>query len=159
MIITAPEPINVGPYQECVFLAGSIEQGTAENWQDKVAARLDAEGYNVFNPRRKEWDATWEQRYSNIQFRDQVIWEQNALERADVVIFYFDKNTKSPITLLELGQVLAARKNCVVYCDPEFWRYGNIEVMCHLYGVRLQPCINIMQKLSSKTEEEDSGMN
>lgn len=145
MIFTAPDDITNVRFmsQTKVFLAGSIEQGTAENWQDVVAKRLADGGCVVLNPRRADWDASWEQRFSNPDFRLQVTWEQCAILMADFVVFYFDSKTKSPITLLELGQVLQMDKKCIVYCDPEFWRYGNIEVMCHLYGVKLEPCMNI----------------
>jgi hypothetical protein len=49
---------------------------------------------------------------------------------------YFVPSTKSPITLLELG--LLARSNKLVVCCPEeFWRRGNVEVVCARYGVPL----------------------
>lgn len=43
------------------------------------------------------------QEASNPQFRQQVEWELNALSVADLIVFYFDPATRSPITLLELG--------------------------------------------------------
>lgn len=140
MIIKAPNKIITTASQPyTLFLAGSIEQGTAENWQDRVCNTPNAihPEFNIINPRRDEWDSTWEQSYDNIHFRDQVIWEQNALKMADMVLFYFDPNSKSPITLLEFGQCIEMNKKMLVVCSPDFWRYGNIEVMCHLNQIPL----------------------
>jgi hypothetical protein len=48
----------------------------------------------------------------------------------------FVPETKSPITLLELG--LHARSGkLVVGCPHGFWRRGNIEVVCARFGVPL----------------------
>jgi len=48
---------------------------------------------------------------------------------------YFDKNTKSPITLLELG--LFARSGKLVVCCPDgFWRKGNVAIVCERYRVQ-----------------------
>ena len=47
---------------------------------------------------------------------------------------YFDPETKSPITLLELG--LYARSGKLVVCCPHgFWRRGNVDIVCDRYGV------------------------
>jgi hypothetical protein len=88
---------------ETVFLAGSIEMGTADNWQDKAEKMLDRFVDVIYNPRRKDWDPNWEQSFDNPKFFEQVNWELDYIEVADHVIFYFDPNTKSPITLMELG--------------------------------------------------------
>lgn len=112
--------------------------GKAEKWQEQVIADWEISfGYDVYNPRREDWNDSWTQEYNNLNFRDQVIWEQIAIQNADVVAFYFADGTISPISLLELGQCIGAKKKCIVRCTPEFHRYGNIEVMCHLNSVPL----------------------
>jgi hypothetical protein len=69
-------------------------------------------------------------------FREQVEWELDGLERADLIAMWFAPQTKSPITLLELG--LTARSGrLLVGCPDAFWRKGNIEVVCERYGVPL----------------------
>src|SRR3990167_954336 len=111
-----------------VFLAGSIEMGKAENWQDKVERLLANEDIIIYNPRRDDWNSSWVQSKDNPQFREQVEWELDHLEKADWAFFYFDPNTKSPITLLELG--LYAKKNEVILVCPEgFWRKGNVDIV------------------------------
>lgn len=126
-----------------VFLAGSIEMGTAEKWQDRIASILQDEKVILLNPRRDDWDSSWKQTVDDPQFTEQVRWEQAGLIDSDTVFFYFDPSTKSPITLLEFGQVLeragAGDVNCkmVVCCPQGFWRRGNLEVLCIDNGLKL----------------------
>jgi hypothetical protein len=119
-----------------VFLAGSIEMGSAEDWQAQLARALSDLDVLIFNPRRDQWDASWEQSINNRLFREQVEWELAGLERADVVAMYFAPATKAPVTLLELG--LCARDGRLVACCPAgYWRRGNVEIVCQRYGVPL----------------------
>jgi hypothetical protein len=122
--------------RKSVFLAGSIEMGVAENWQDRVGKFFHDLGYDIFNPRREEWDSSWDQKFENPQFYQQVNWELNALESADLVIMYFDPSTKSPISLLELGLFARSGKLRVV-CPDGFWRKGNVEITCNYYKIPL----------------------
>jgi len=119
-----------------VFLAGSIEMGKAIDWQQEIISQLTQAGWNgiVLNPRRPDWDASWEQKIENLKFREQVEWELAALEKATLIVFYFAPNTYSPITLLELG-LHAQNKKCVVCCPDGFWRKGNVDIVCAKYGV------------------------
>lgn len=121
-----------------IFLAGSIEMGAAENWQDKVIRILEENEFTVtiFNPRRDSWDSSVEQRESNPEFNHQVNWEQNRLEESKIIFMYFDPNTKSPISLLELGQFASSGK-MIVCCPDGFWRKGNVEVICSRYNIPL----------------------
>lgn len=117
-----------------VFLAGSIEMGAAEDWQLAIQQRLVDEGVTVFNPRRDDWDPSWEQREDNPPFRQQVEWELNALDAADLIIMYLQPGTKSPISLLELG--LFADSGKLLVCCPEgFWRKGNVDIVCQRHSV------------------------
>jgi hypothetical protein len=119
-----------------VFLAGSIEMGLAEDWQTKLTAALASRDVTVLNPRRDEWDASWRQSIEEPKFREQVEWELAGLERADVIAMWFARETKSPITLLELGLHVRGGK-LIVGCPDGFWRRGNIEVVCARYGAPL----------------------
>lgn len=117
-----------------LFLAGSIEMGTAENWQTKVIENLKKLNLKhnlvVLNPRRKDWNPNWEQDISNPQFNEQVNWELDMIEESNLTVFYFDPNTKSPITLMELGLVSAMICGVgIVYCPDGFWRKGNVDIM------------------------------
>jgi hypothetical protein len=100
-----------------IFLAGSIEMGKAEDWQTELINKLKDKDIIIFNPRRADWDPTWEQKKENPEFYNQVTWELEHLELADWIVLYLDPNTKSPITLLELG--IHAQANKLIVCCPK----------------------------------------
>lgn len=121
-----------------VFFAGSIEMGVAEPWQERLTYLLrHVSNLTIFNPRRDNWDSSWEQVKENPQFEEQVLWELNKLEEADVAIFYFDPNTKSPVTLMELGLTVGnGGKDIIVCCPKGFWRKGNVDILCEQYDIK-----------------------
>ena len=131
-VIKAPNPIP--PHRAAVFLAGSIEMGAAEDWQSEATRLLSESGWVVLNPRRDDWDSTWEQSIKNPQFREQVEWELAALDFAEAIILYFSPETKSPISLLELG-LHAESDKLLVVCPDGFWRKGNVDIVCRKYGI------------------------
>ena len=120
-----------------IFLAGSIELGKAEQWQERIVrAMSDVSNLVILNPRRDGWDGSWEQRADNLQFFEQVSWELDMLDAADIVVMYLAPDTKSPISLLELG--LYARSGKLKVCCPTgFWRRGNVEMVCKRYQIPL----------------------
>lgn len=140
-IINAPQPYVLNKFS--VFLAGSIENGNAERWQDRVIGALKNEQIALINPRRWKWDDTWKQSIDNPMFKDQVEWELDGLEKADLIVMYFDPSTKSPISLLELG-LFANSKKIVVCCPNGFWRKGNVDIVCKQYGI---PQVNSIENL------------
>ncbi len=134
MSITVKAPGRI-PDGISIFLAGSIEMGMARSWQAEVERALSDLSVVICNPRRDDWDSSWEQSSKNAHFLEQVTWELEALENANVIAFYFDPKTKSPISLLELGRFSDPEKT-VVCCPNGFWRKGNVDVFCARYGVR-----------------------
>lgn len=139
-IITPPSRIHIPCAARVVFLAGSIEMGHAADWQQDLTEAVLAQDPSVVvaNPRRVQWDSSWIQSDTNPMFREQVEWELDHIDRANLVVFYFDPSTKSPISLLELGKHLA-RPDCaqstIVCCPDGFWRKGNVEVCCRRAGL------------------------
>ena len=120
-----------------IFLAGSIEMGTATLWQDAFIKNYRESTYShtiIMNPRRPDWDSTWEQSYQNGNFYQQVNWELDALDLATHIVMYFDPATKSPISLLELG-LYAASKKLMVICPDGYWKKGNVDVVCDRYDI------------------------
>jgi hypothetical protein len=122
-------------FRPSVFLAGSIEMGAAEDWQVRIEKELQDLSVTVFNPRRDDWDSSWTQEQSNPQFNAQVNWEMNRLDECDVMFMYFSPETKSPISLLELGAYGAHKYSSVVCCPPGFWRRGNVEIFCTRHNI------------------------
>ena len=134
MAIIIKPPAPVPDTTPSVFLAGSIDMGAAVDWQTQVQTSLADLDVVILNPRRDEWDASWTQSFENPPFRSQVEWELCAQERATLIALYVAPATKAPNTLLELG--LSARAGNLVVCVPDgYWRKGNVEVVCHWYGV------------------------
>lgn len=134
-VITAPGFYGDKGNRHRVFLAGSIEQGKAVDWQSVLAAKLIDLNVQFLNPRRKAWDSSWPQDPTpGTPFNQQVTWELNGIESSDLVVFYFDPKTTSPITLLELGLCLGKGIPVVVYCPPNYFRYGNVRITMRMNG-------------------------
>jgi len=130
-----PDRWTAAPDASVLFLAGSIEMGSAIDWQAALTAQLP-DDVVVLNPRREGWDPSWRQAIDEPRFREQVEWELDGLDRAGVIAMWFAPETRAPITLLELG--LHARSGkLVVGCPDGFWRKGNVEVVCARFGVPL----------------------
>lgn len=132
--VQAPNEVILDAEYINVFLAGSIEMGVAEHWQKRVIDALSDKPIRFLNPRRDDWDSSWSQDIHNDEFVEQVVWELTSLEQSHLVIMYFDPNTKSPISLLELG-LHAKEQKLIVLCPEGFWRKGNVDVVCEYYGI------------------------
>ncbi len=132
---------NIASTEYTIFLGGSIEMNTAEKWQDRLALALSgwSDDLVLLNPRRDDWDSSWLQDPTpGTQFNEQVTWEFNMQDQADLIVYYFDPATKSPITLLELGSYGSSEPYCVVVCcPPTFWRYGNVAMFCEKHDIVL----------------------
>ena len=137
-MIEVQAPLNYSQHtdKKKIFLAGSIEMGRAVEWQKRVVEDLEDVDVVLLNPRRRDWDSSWEHSINHLQFRQQVEWELQALDDSDIIVMYFDPETKSPITLMELGIHAATNPSKVIVCCPDgFWRKGNIDIVCARYGV------------------------
>lgn len=142
-VLKPPTPIDwddvlgIGP---SVFLAGSIEQGAAIDWQARATAAFPEDSV-IVNPRRDDWDWTWKQSIDNPKFREQVEWELEGLDNVDWVLLHFEPSTKSPISLLEFGRLSLLQTTglpgpqLVVSCPEGFWRKGNVDIVCARDGV------------------------
>lgn len=125
-----------------IFLAGSIDMGSSEDWQTEIYNRLvtieadTVSNIEVYNPRRDSWDSTWTQEQSNSEFNYQVNWELNNIEDSDIVFFNILPDSKSPITLMELGLCAGSEKKAIVCCPDGFYRKGNVDVVCTRYNIQ-----------------------
>lgn len=126
---------NVSEGDTAVFLGGSIEMGAAIDWQTKLTFDLRNYEIKIINPRRDDWDSTWSQDPTEgTQFFSQVQWEMEGQEAATHKVYYFDPKTKSPITLMELG-LYGDVSSTIVCCPKDFWRYGNVKMVCDRYMI------------------------
>ena len=135
-VFIPPTPVRYKADRITTFLAGSIEMDTADRWQDRVIVELQDFDIDICNPRRSNWDNTIEQSIKDPRFVEQVEWELRSLENSDLVLIYFDPDTEAPISLLELG-LFSKDTEMIVCCPPGFWRKGNVDVVCHRYGVEV----------------------
>ncbi len=127
MLITAPERFDHGGFK--VFLAGPIDMGAAPDWQRHVVAALrPMERVVVLNPRRTSFDRA--------DLDEQIRWELDALEAADLILMWFPRDTEGPIALLETGLYLRSDK-ILIGADIGFLRRRNLELTTRRFGVRL----------------------
>lgn len=166
----APQYVPPEPGAPRVFLAGAIDMGNATNWQDRLIARMRKfgsphrlfEGKTVIamNPRRHDWDSSWEQTKTNEQFATQVSWELDHIERSDVVYFCFPKDSKAPISFFELGLSIGRnRTKVVLYAEPGFYRMGNLEMIAKqclipLYTDFEQSAVALAGKLGVRSQDK-----
>ncbi|KAI0854992.1 hypothetical protein F4860DRAFT_58519 [Xylaria cubensis] len=151
-IIRAPseEPISGS---KSVFLAGTTTAVGNIDWREQLSTSLSQYPITVFNPYRSDWDSTWREDINFGPFREQVSWELDKQEKADLVVVYFHPATHAPISLLEFG--LSARiPGKVIAVAPEgYSKRGNVQIICQKFGIELLDNIDtlhesIIQKLS-----------
>ena len=138
--LVAPNRIDLTLFDEkpiTVFLAGTIDMGNSFDWQREfLNHHLEVDNLICFNPRRPDWNSEWKQSIHNENFKAQVDWEMDHLIISDVIIFNFEENSKSPITLAELGLHVADKsKHILVRCPKGFYRKGNVDIICQRHNV------------------------
>ena len=143
-----------------IFLAGTIDSGDSEDWQNKLVTELalynwdpsseedsgfdyalgadEDEDIIIFNPRRENWN----KRATERDVEEQIKWEQKHLDSADFIVMVLKDDSKSPISLLELGLYGPSGK-MLVCCTEKFYRFTNIRMTCEKYGIELLETNNI----------------
>lgn len=145
MTVYTPPDLIESKHKNAMFLAGTIDMGNSEDWQAKTIKEFRGWPISIFNPRRSDWNSDLPQSPYEGPLRSQIIWEQEALNYCNILIFNFLKDSKSPITFMELGQFLKdGSKRIFVCCPPEFYRYSNIKVTCEMHGLIIYEDYNIM---------------
>ena len=157
-VINAPENYDAGN-AVTIFLGGSIDMGSAEGWQERLTQDLSDyadEDLILLNPRRDDWDSSWKQDPTpGTQFYEQVEWELDQQEGACACVYYFAPGSKSPITLLELGLFIHSQTPIIVCCPKEFYRYGNVKMVCDKYGVPMvETYENLVTSLRKAIDDE-----
>ena len=122
-----PQPLNNDWNGVSVFLAGGITG--CPDWQETLVVKLRESLHNfpivILNPRRDVWD-------DNIKGEEQITWEFNAMKMADIIVFWFPKETLCPIALYELGRMLAGNKPVFIGIHPEYSRKEDIITQARL---------------------------
>jgi len=119
-----------------LFLGGTIDNGESLDWQDALTDELCSSDtvhpIMIYNPRRAEW-SNGDNKEENDK---QINWELYHLERADLIVMNILGNSKSPISLMEIG-LFAKEHKLIVFCNPSFYRYDNVRIVCERYKVPL----------------------
>ena len=103
----------------------------------------------VLNPRRDDWNSSLSQDQLEGEILKQIEWESNGLERATVIVMFFDPNTISPITLEELGEY-AKGGRLVVCCPRGYCRRANVQFVCKKHGVKQ---VDTLEELAKEAME------
>lgn len=134
VLVTSPTPVPARHDRPRVFLGGSIDMGSAPDWQADMIKALAAQRVVILNPRRADWNKAWRPDADDPHFREQVQWELGALDSADIIVLYLSPGSQSPVSLLEMG--LHARSGkLIVYCPNGYWRKGNVDITAAKYDV------------------------
>lgn len=124
-----------------IFLAGSIDMGSSKKWASELVnkmIKINTFEFDVafYNPRRDAWDSSWVQEQANPQFNGQVNWELDNIEDSEIIFFNILPDSKSPITLMELGLCKDRGMSVIVCCPDGFYRKGNVDILCSRYGMQ-----------------------
>ncbi|KAF2639229.1 hypothetical protein P280DRAFT_499484 [Massarina eburnea CBS 473.64] len=124
--------------QPSVIAYGTIEPSSTDNWTTRLSASLSDLPVTILNPRCNAWDSTWNEDINFPPFKEQVDWEMDYADVADVIVFYFKPGTPCPVSLLELGMYVGIFKGKVVVCCPQgFNKKGNVDIVCTRFGVTM----------------------
>ncbi len=134
MIVITPETENC----KSIFLAGTIDNGESTNWQKKLIDKFKNINIKIYNPRRERWNKN----ASKKEVEYQIKWEQEYLDNANLIVMVLSDNSKSPISLLELG-LYATSKKILVFCTDKFYRFDNVRLTCEKYNIPLFTNTNI----------------
>ena len=134
-----------------VFLAGGISG--CRDWQKeyiesiKSDFRFNSSDFNVtftlYNPRRESFNI-----HEVAMREEQIVWEYNKLQEADIISFWFTNETTQPITLYELGKALGSGKKIIIGMDEDYERYEDVRIQAELAGYDT-PIINDIDRLSA----------
>lgn len=125
------------PTDTCLFMAGGITG--CPNWSKEVTGLLSNSSLTLLNPRRETPPA--DDYNASVQ---QITWEHSMLHRADVIMFWFCKETLCPIVLFELGAWTMSDKPIVVGIDPGYQRRNDVEIQVKL----ARPDVQIVYSLT-----------
>lgn len=123
--IEAPTEIMDSAGKMTLFLAGGITG--CPDWQSEMRDLLSSTDLILINPRRQSWDMAKD------KAEDQIAWEFKYLSSANLILFWFPKETLCPIVLFELGKYAAAtNREVFVGVEPGYKREFDVRFQMHL---------------------------
>ena len=67
---------------------------------------------------------------------EQILWEEEKMDEADLILMVIQDDSKSPVSLMELGLYGPSGK-MIVFCTDKFYRYTNVRMTCEKYLIPL----------------------
>ena len=113
-----------------VFLSGSV---AGADWRAALMKKLEDEEIIFLDPRSDDY-ASMKMTINDPKFNEQVIWEQDGLEKASVIVMYFNRNSDAPISLLEFG-LFARSGRMIVRCPQGYKHKGYVDILCARFGI------------------------
>jgi hypothetical protein len=129
--------------KKSLFIAGSITG--CPDWQKDMVQLIANIGINitVLNPRRAKFPMD----DPNAAFQ-QIKWEFDMLRKADMISFWFSKDSMGPIVLYELGAHLMTNKPIVIGIEKGYPRQQDVEIQTGL----IRPSLKIVYSLPDLVE-------
>lgn len=128
------------PKFKSIFLAGGITG--CRDWQKDLRASISQADLDVtvVNPRREDFPID-----DPSAAKEQIKWEHERLNVADMISFWFDPGTLCPITLFEYGGALerSITSDLIVTCGvaPKYERKQDVEIQTDLINDKVKVSI------------------
>ena len=136
--VEAPDPYHGD--KPTVFLAGGITG--CPDWQAQAADMLAHTELALLNPRRRNFPI-----HDPRASFQQIEWEFNALNDADVILFWFPASKSvQPIAMYELGRHAVRNTRLFVGADPGYLRRQDVEIQL---GLARGPSFHVWNSLAS----------
>jgi hypothetical protein len=111
-----------------IFLAGTTSKVEKTDWRENLSTPLSNVPITMYNPYRSDWDSSWREDINFAPYREQVGWELDKQERADIVVIYFHPATQAAVSLLEFGICARVLGKAIVACSEGYWKRGNMQI-------------------------------
>lgn len=129
-LVTSPS-LWIPPTGPKIFLAGSINDGQAPDWQARISSFIEKEwiisDVTVYNPRRSDFIKSMEE--------EQQAWSIQMISTADYILMHLSDSGLAPISLLELGLFMNSNR-LYISMDEGYERYYSVMVHCNYFGNR-----------------------
>ena len=120
-----------------VFLAGTTSKVDTNDWRQTLATSLSDMPVTIYNPYRPDWDSSWREDIHFAPYRQQVEWELDKQDKADIVVVFFHPATQAPVSLLEFGLCARVPRKAIVVCPEGYWKRANVQIVCKKFGVEM----------------------
>lgn len=120
-----------------IFLAGTTSKVDTSDWREVLITSLSDVPVTLYNPYRADWDSSWHEDITFAPYREQVEWELDKHDKADIVVVYFHPATQAAVSLLEFGICARVPGKAIVVCPEGYWKRGNVQIVCKKYGIEM----------------------